>query len=418
MKLQNGLKKLAVSVLSAAMAFSCLTFPAASVQAETVTLGDSATVNEALKIRFDEPTSEGALPGAAGGFGASNAENNRWQQLTLPIGNSYMGANVYGDVATEHLTFNHKTLWTGGPSDSRPNYDGGNLETINYGGVSYTPAQFITKIQEAFAAGNDSLASSMCGYLVGEGAAGGYGAYQAWGDIYVAFEGMSGSHTNYERNLDLTTSVANVDFEQNGTTYHREFIANYPDNVIAMKFTASKATTANITFPIKQSSNNTLNKTVSYKVDGNRLTVSGYMNDNQMKFNGQLEVVAKDGTVSGSNDTLKVSGSTEFYIFVTASTDYKNDYPKYRTGETDAQVNTRVDGVLDAAVAKGYDTLKATAIADYQEIFSRVELNLGQGVTDKMTNDLLIAYNNGSATTAERRQLETLMFQYGRYLQI
>ena len=420
MKLQNGLKKLAISLLSATMAFSCFTLPS-KVSAEVV-LNDSESVSEALKIRFDEPVSQGALPGSSGSYGAGLEENNRWQQLSLPIGNSFMGANVYGEVATEHLTFNHKTLWTGGPSESRPNYDGGNLETINYGGVSYTPAQFIKKIQETFAAGNSSLASSMCGYLVGEGANGGYGAYQAWGDIYVAFEGMNNTYTNYERNLDLATSVANVDFEQNGTTYHREFIANYPDNVIAMKFTASKASTANITFPIKQhkegQGSTVHDKNVSYKVEGNRLTVSGSMKDNQMKFNGQVEVVAKDGSVSGSNDTLKVSGATEFYVFVTASTDYKNEYPKYRTGETDAQLNTRVDGVLDAAVAKGYETVKANAIADYQEIFNRVELNLGQGVTDKMTNDLLIAYNNGSATTAERRQLETTLFQFGRFLQI
>ena len=420
MKLQNGLKKLAVSLLSAAMIFSCVSLP--TKVAAAITLNDSATVSEALKIRFDEPVSEGALPGSSGSYGAGLEENNRWQQLSLPIGNSFMGANVFGEVATEHLTFNHKTLWTGGPSESRPNYDGGNLETINYGGVSYTPADFIKKIQEAFASGDSTTASSMCGYLVGEGASGGYGAYQAWGDIYVAFEGMDGSYTDYERNLDLSTSVANVDFVQGGTTYHREFIANYPDNVIAMKFTASKASSANITFPIKQhkegQGSSVHDKNVSYAVSGNRLTVSGSMVDNQLKFNGQVEVVAKDGTVSGSNDTLKVTNATEFYVFVTASTDYKNEYPKYRTGESDAQVNARVDAVLDAAVAKGYDTIKANAIADYQEIFNRVELNLGQDATEKMTNDLLIAYNNGSATTAERRQLETTMFQYGRYLQI
>ena len=417
MKYKNGLKKLASGVISALMVLSCLTLPSA-VSAEEVMLNDSVKVNESLKIRFDKPANEGDLSSELG-----NASDNfqNWLKYTLPIGNSFMGANVYGDVKTEHLSFNHKTLWTGGPSKSRPNYDGGNLETINYNGENYTPAEFITKIQEAFEDGNDSLASNMCGYLVGEYAYGGYGYYQAWGDIYIAFEGMSGNYKNYERNLDLTTSVANVDFIQNDVTYHREFIANYPDNVIAMKFTASEATTANITFPIKQGRANggvEYNKNVNYKVDGNRLTVSGTMDDNQMKFNGQLEVVAKDGTVSSANDTLTVTGATEFYVFVTASTDYKNDYPEYRTGETDAQVNDRVDAVLDAAVAKGYETVKANAIADYQNIFSRVELNLGQGVTEKMTNELLYAYNNGSASTAERRQLETLMFQYGRYLQI
>lgn len=57
-----------------------------------------------------------------------------------------MGANVYGEVSKEHLTFNHKTLWNGGPSDSRPNYNGGNIDTVG----NQSMADYVKSVQEAF----------------------------------------------------------------------------------------------------------------------------------------------------------------------------------------------------------------------------------------------------------------------------
>ena len=420
------IKKIAVAALSATLAISMLSLGVATKKVDAnVDLPSSEVVNDALEIWFDEPVSQGNPFGSAGSFSPTE-EDNRWQQLSLPIGNSYMGANVFGEIATERLTFNQKSLWTGGPSDSRPNYDGGNKENITYGGVTYTPSDFVKKIQEEFLAGNDSVASAMCGSLVGEGSASGYGCYQSFADIYLEF-GLNGTASNYKRNLDLTTSIANVDFEMNGTKYHREFLASYVDNVIIMKVSAegTNKLNFNVKFPVdngetgQNPGNNGKNATTV--VEGNdTLVLSGAMIDNQMKLNGQLKVVLEEGngSVSGSNDKLTVSNASVAYIFVSADTDYENVYPDYRTGESDAQLKASVKAVLDAAVAKGYEKVKEDAIADYQSIFNRVELNLGQSVSDKTTDALLQAYNNGTASDAERRQLETTMFQYGRFLQI
>ena len=56
-----------------------------------------------MKIRFDEPLSKGELTGSSGNFTGAGSDTDWWQQLSLPIGNSYMGANVYGEVEKEHL---------------------------------------------------------------------------------------------------------------------------------------------------------------------------------------------------------------------------------------------------------------------------------------------------------------------------
>ena len=142
-----------------------------------------------------------------------------------------MGANVYGEVATEHLTFNEKTLWTGGPSSSRPNYQGGNLENKGNNG------QTLKNIQKLFAEGKNSEAANLCNQLTG--ATDGYGSYQPWGDIYLKVNGLSDSGAaEYERSLDIENGLANVSFKQGGTAYTREFFASNPDNVIAGQLTS------------------------------------------------------------------------------------------------------------------------------------------------------------------------------------
>ena len=314
-----------------------------------------------------------------------------------------MGANVYGEIASEHLTFNEKTLWTGGPGTSRPNYMGGNVESAGqYGAV-------MEQIQNYFLAGNNSAASNLCGQLIGTST--GYGAYQAWGDIYFDYKNITAnSATGYERDLDLTDATASVQFTEDGTEYTREYFISHPDNVLVARLEADGDAKLNldVRFTSKQGA--------TAVAGGNTLELAGQVSDNQMKFASYLTVVADGGSVTASGSKLVVADATALTVYVSAATDYKNDYPAYRTGEDMIELKTRVKADVDAAVEKGYEDVKADHIADYQEYFNRVDLELGQTVSDKTTDALLAAYKNGSASEAEKRQLEVMLFQYGRYL--
>lgn len=400
-------KKAAPSFLLAC-AMVCTCIPVSSMR---ILATDNQTTPD-LKINFDEPVSEGTLiPGRSGGFNTTE-ENDRWQQLSLPIGNSRMGANVYGEIGKEHLTFNQKTLWIGGPSDSRKDYNGGNVTTVD----GMPMADYVKKVQDMFLNG-DPDAANACGKIVGSHD--GYGSYQAFGDIYLDF-GLNGTPSDYERALDLNDALATVDFTLNGTDYHREYLASYPDDVIAMKVSAKGNDKLNfhVSFPVKNETSENLQKDVVTTVKDNTIVVQGKMKDNQLKLNGQLAVTTQDGSIEAADDQLYVKNASEATIFVSASTDYKNDYPAYRTGESDDQLNQRVKNVIDAAVKKGYAQVKQTGIEDYQNIFQRVHLDLGQTMPDLTTDELLTAYNNGNADAGNRRYIETLLFQYGRYLQI
>ncbi len=374
---------------------------------------------DTLKLWYAQPASEGKNILSAGSFGTT-AEDNTWQQQTLPIGNSYMGANIYGEVEEEHLTFNQKTLWNGGPSESRSDYNGGNIETASNG---MKMSDLFKSAQQSYLDGNDDEGSSLASYLVGK--YDGYGAYQSFGDIYVDFGFERASAENYTRDLDINNAISHVDFDYNGTKMSREYFISYPDNVLAMKFTADgdEELNINVRFPVDNAENvqdKNLGKEVTTTVDQNSLTVAGEMQDNQMKLNGQIVVASTDGTVTEGEDkeSLDVTGAKEIIMLVSADTDYMNSYPDYRTGETAQELNDSVKEVLNQAVEKGYDAIKADHVADYQEIFHRVELDLGQEATDLATDQLLNAYVSGNASVSQKRLLEVLLFQYGRYLQI
>ena len=121
----------------------------------------------------------------------------------------------------------------------------------------------------------------------------------------------------------------------------------------------------------------------------------------------------KDG-----NGKVSVSGASEVTIITSIGTDYKDEYPSYRTGESAEELTSHVKWYVDQAAAKTYEELKANHVSDYQKIFDRVDLNLGQTVSTKSTDELLSAYKAGTATDAERRQLEVMLFQYGRFMTI
>ena len=133
----NKVTKMLSAILSAAMLVTSM--PAALLAEPVVTAQADETAKEGNPLRL----------------WYTQAATN-WQEQTLPIGNGDIGANIYGGIASEHLTFNEKTLWTGGPSSLRPDYIGGNLESVGRNG------ELVKEIQQLFAEGKDAEASSKC----------------------------------------------------------------------------------------------------------------------------------------------------------------------------------------------------------------------------------------------------------------
>ena len=82
----------------------------------------------------------------------SPGNQDLWEQYSLPIGNGYMGASFFGGIGKERVVLNEKTLWTGGPSPLRPDYNGGNRNDVY---------KTVKKVQELLAAGDNKEADAL-----------------------------------------------------------------------------------------------------------------------------------------------------------------------------------------------------------------------------------------------------------------
>ncbi|MFR9132593.1 MAG: glycosyl hydrolase family 95 catalytic domain-containing protein, partial [[Ruminococcus] lactaris] len=414
MKQKRKLRVLA-GICAAAMTVTSLPYTAMKVSAEPEAAVQQTTGDD-LKLWYTSPAD-------------ITKYYEGWQEKSLPIGNGGIGGTVFGGITRERIQLNDKSLWSGGPSTSRPNYNGGNLENKGNNGAT------MTSIHNYFANGQDSSAISLANSnLVGvsdDAGTNGYGYYLSWGNMYIDFKNVSSDSdvTNYTRDLDLNTAIAGVNYDKGSTHYSRENFTSYPDNVIVTHITADGLEKISLDVSVEPDNTsggaansigeNSYKRTWDTTVSDGRISINGQLTDNQMKFSSQTQVIAdKAGTVTDGKGKVSVSGASEVTIITSMGTDYKDEYPSYRTGETASELTNRVKWYVDQAAVKTYEELKANHVSDYQEIFNRVDLNLGQTVSTKTTDALLSAYKAGTASEAERRQLEVMLFQYGRFMTI
>lgn len=364
------------------------------------TISDS---NTDLTLWYDEPATK-------------TNSNDTWQEATLPIGNGILGANVYGELSKEHLTLNEETLWSGG-RNSVSNYNGGNPTTSKVAVYESYAKQLLEGKTVSNIENLSGESDSSSGY---------YNGYQPLGDLYIAFDNApSSTPSDYKRTLNLNSGISNVAYSFNNISYERNYFVSNPDNVIVshLKTTGS----GNLNFTVSMTSKQTA--TVTSSVDSqNRgwITCAGTVTNNGLLHNTQILIVADTGSVTTvNNGKIKVANANEVTIYVSAATDYKNTFYDenkkveyyYRTGETAEQVSERVNETVSAAASKGYEKVLADHTADYQNLYDRVSLELGQKNT-KTTDELLKAYKNSTASKEEQRYLEVLLYQYGRYLLI
>lgn len=340
----------------------------------------------------------------------ANYNNNIWQQNSIPIGNGHIGANVFGEIKSEALTFNEISLWEGGPSPKRPNYNGGNLVSKGQNGTVFR------KIQQLFADGKDSEASSTCDTLVGDSA--GYGSYIEMSDISIEFDLTEKSATNYVRYLDLDQGIHYVQYEYEGATLTREYFASNPDDVIVIRVNSSTGTIPKFVISLSTKTSSQTSITTESNAATSSIKMNGKLNDNDMLFTQKITVVLKDGTATLNDGKITISDSSDATIYTSATTDYKDVHPHYRTGEDAASVESRVDTVISKAVKKGYSSVRSDHIKDYTKLFGRVSLNLNNKPSTLPTNEQLAKYKAGKGQADQDRDLEVLLFQFGRYLQI
>lgn len=148
------------------------------------------------------------------------------------------------------------------------------------------------------------------------------------------------------------------------------------------------------------------------RAEGDTLVYRGAVEDNGMRFSARFTAVT-DGELSVSDGGIAVGNARDTVIYFTAATDYEPTYPDYRSAVDPDAITAAISA---NAVDKGFDELYRAHLADYSALYGRVSLRLNAELAELPADRLLAEYRAGSRAAANR--LETLYFQYGRYLLI
>lgn len=325
----------------------------------------------------------------------------KWEEYCLPIGNGYLGASFFGGVNKERIVLNEKTLWVGGPSPSRPEYNGGNRKDAN---------KSVREVQELLYEGKYDDAVEKLSMLTCE-TGDGYGSYQLLCDAILTFSNINPDNiSGYERCLDMDKSLYSCTFEYEGAVHKREAFASYPERVICMKFSSSKPRRICLRLALDKLQNE--GKVV---VNDNRLDYFGALTDNSLRYQGSFIVKKHGGELISSRDSIMVEHADDVTIYFTAATDYADNYPEYRNG---IDPSVTVSEILSKCTDLSFNELYKRHYDDYSVLFNRVKLNLNDVSGDILQIDELIPEYRENYSENAASQLESLYFQFGRYMLI
>lgn len=309
-----------------------------------------------------------------------------WMEA-MPLGNGRLSAMVYGGDQKEILALNEISMWAG-RHDSTSN--------------DLCGKEALAEMREAFFA-NDPIKGNALGNEYLNGRMTSFGTHVPLGNLVIDFNYEEGETSEYVRELNLSNAVASVDFKRGEVEYHREYIADYPDNVIAMRYTASEKGKINaaLSFELLQKAeiateqgDLTLKGTVDFPLHG----------PGGVDFCAKVKVIPDGGTIAGNDSTIAVAGADAMTVILDIRTNYNND--KYiETCST----------TVDEAAKKTYGELRKRHIADYQALYNRMSIRLGDDDNSQTPTDVRLKAIAEGATDAG---FDALFFQYGRYMLI
>lgn len=334
-----------------------------------LTLAPAYAMAQELKLWYDEPA-------------------DRWLEA-LPIGNSHLGAMVYGGIDTETIQLNEETFWSGSPHNNNSPEANEHLKVVRdliFAGEEYEARKLTDKY---FFKGPHGM------------------RYLPLGNVKLSFSGMT-DPSGYRRELDLSTALSTTEYTAGGVKFKRTTFASQADNAIIVHITASKKGALNFNVAYDTPLEHSL--TVS---NGNQLTVTVKNVEQEGIDRGltaQCDIkVTTDGSSTNSSNGVAVEHATSATLYIVAAT----NFVKY--DDISGNPATKNLASLKSVESKPYKTLLAEHLEKYTDQFDRVTLNLPATKASKLPTDKRLAT---FAETGDDLALVALMMQYGRYLLI
>lgn len=317
------------------------------------------------------------------------AENYRkeqalWEKEIFPIGNGRLGCTVFGEPKRERVQFNQDSLWLGNEDNT--------------------------------------------------------GGYQPFGDIYIEFnDGKDQEFSNYRRELDIDRALQTITYNSNGINYRREYFSSYPAQLIVMRLSADKPGKLN-----GKVSMGNVHK-IPIKAEDNTLVMAGdtssfwwwqFILDNperliagreyssnkniDLDFEARVHIINEGGELKTVNDSIIFNNCDNIVFLLAADTNYLADREKGWKGE---HPHEKLCSLISKASEKTYEELFQEHFKDYNSIFHRVKLDIGEGNPELMeltTGERLKNYKDAVKNEIKPldHDLEILLYQFARYLMI
>jgi len=316
---------------------------------------------------------------------------------SLPIGNGKLGALVYGGVDDNTIYLNDITFWTGKPVD--PNLDKG-------------ASAWIPEIRKALFAEDYALADSLQLHVQGPNSQ----FFQPLGTLHI-IDDNGNDFTDYRRELSLDSAICRDSYTAGGVRFYREYFASNPDKLIAIRIRSDHKNSINCHL--------TLTSQVPHQVkasNNGQMVMTGHATgspDQSIHFCSMMLAKSGDGVITTADSTLTVRSASDLTLYFVNETSF-NGASHHPVREGFQYLPSATDDLWHT-VNFSYEQFRERHIHDYRDYFDRLQLYLDDTpahikADQSIPTDSLLKRHTDNG--GDSRLLETLYFQFGRYLLI
>ncbi|MBQ5506255.1 MAG: glycoside hydrolase family 95 protein [Prevotella sp.] len=313
----------------------------------------------------------------------------------LPIGNSHLGAMVYGGTNEEEIQLNEETFWSGSPHNNN----------------SLESKEHLQEVRDLIFEGKEKDAHALLDKYFIKGPHG--MRYLPLGSVKLKFD-FKEEATQYRRELNLGDATTTTKYVVDGVTYERTAFASQADNVIIVRLQANKkgALTFDVNFTSQLESKVFTVSAHEDMKDGYELAavVDGVEQEGikaGLKAECRISLEA-DGKLERGVNSLTVKNATTATLYITAATNFVNYH------DVSGNPVKKNNQTMSSLKGKSYKQLLNNHIKKYKEQYDRVSLTLAKSENSSLETDKrLAAFADGNDM-----DMVSLMMQYGRYLLI
>ena len=313
----------------------------------------------------------------------------------LPVGNSQMGAMVYGGIDVEEIQLNEETFWSGSPHSNNSPASRARLQQVRRLVFEGREAQAQALIDSFFIHGPHGM------------------RFLPLGSLRLSMHyGSADKASGYRRELNLGTALNTTTYSVDGVAYRRTVFASQADPVVIVRLEAGRAGALSFTMRFDSQ----LESRSAVAASELSAIVRGVAQEGvPAGITAECRVrVLADGQVEGRGDSLSVAGATTATLYIVAATNYVNYH------DVSADPLQRNAAKMEALQGMSYQQLLDRHVSQYRQQYDRLSLSLPTSPHSALETDKRLQAFSVPDISPSTLDLDliSLMLQYGRYLLI